>query len=88
MKRNSEAYNAGLQAPESSGIDEDALLASQIPGQVSSQSHLSLPEISSSDHIFSSREQVRITYSNYALRGHLGKRKSPVSFKYAFKICV
>lgn len=75
MKRNSEAYNAGLQAPESSGIDEDALLASQIPGQVSSQSHLSLPEISSSDHIFSSREQVRIF--ELLIEGTFGEKEIP-----------
>ena len=39
--------------------DPDGLNTNHLPAQLSSQSFLSLPEASSSDHIFTSGEQVR-----------------------------
>ncbi len=52
----------GLHPSDSTGKlqDGDALDDRQIRAQMSTQSLLSLPEVSSSDHIFTAKEQVRL----------------------------
>ena len=60
-----EEAGTAMHLEDSSGKPQDAeaLNTNQMPVQMSSQSLLSLPEVLSSDHIFTSREQVRRNYN-------------------------